>query len=91
MQWGFCFNGFWSGVTLTGNETGYCTAEVDYRFWSSVTLTGNETNTALNVLKVMFWSGVTLIGVLSALAPHHHAKAFLPGLLPHDSAGYERI
>ena len=27
----------------------------------------------------------------SPLVRHHHAKAFLSGLLPHDSAGYERV
>ena len=59
-------------------------------FWSSVTLTGNETLRRVPGTLSRFWSSVTLIGVLSALI-HPHTKAFLPGLLPHDSAGYKRI
>ena len=37
LQW------FWSGVTLTGNETSKLDVIVDDLFWSGVTLTGNET------------------------------------------------
>ena len=34
---------FWSGVTLTGNETRRANVLVRAQFWSGVTLTGNET------------------------------------------------
>ena len=34
---------FWSGVTLTGNETAETINFNSDKFWSGVTLTGNET------------------------------------------------
>ena len=39
LQW------FWSGVTLTGNETCNWWFKHVGKFWSGVTLTGNETRT----------------------------------------------
>lgn len=51
MQWGFCFNGFWSSVTLTGNETVLADELVFHRFWSSVTLTGNEAGHVIDDIK----------------------------------------
>ena len=82
---------FWSGVTLTGNETAELVRSMNREFWSGVTLTGNEALPPTVRWWVQFWSSVTLIGVLSVLVHPHHAKAFLPGLLPYDSAGYERV
>ena len=55
-------NAFWSGVTLTGNETPYWSNRSTSRFWSGVTLTGNETHAVSRLSLLRFWSGVTLTG-----------------------------
>ena len=41
LQW------FWSGVTLTGNETETGNYNAQVEFWSGVTLTGNETSSKM--------------------------------------------
>ena len=53
---------FWSGVTLTGNETKLPQYHEGIGFWSGVTLTGNETIHACKERPCTFWSGVTLTG-----------------------------
>ena len=56
LQW------FWSGVTLTGNETDRMNFTNPLAFWSGVTLTGNETLLRDRCVTMAFWSGVTLTG-----------------------------
>lgn len=56
LQW------FWSGVTLTGNETRLCEEAETKQFWNSVVLAGNETAALVYNRLAQFWSGATLTG-----------------------------
>ena len=53
---------FWSGVDLTGNQTGEVVFGNEPEFWSGVDLTGNQTEIRSHHNHLEFWSGVDLTG-----------------------------
>ena len=67
---------FWSGVDLTGNQTGVWLNPQQDPFWSGVDLTGNQTWEKILDATCPFWSGVDLTGNQTPMERHRDNRRF---------------